>query len=236
MVEADDKKDSARLARESQRASALSQSRLRQNAVHVNKGECIYREGDSSTDLYLLMQGEVVVSKRGEPIAVINEPLSYFGEISALLGEPRAETVEVTRESEFLKVPAVAIEQVIDFSPAIGKRILRSLSQRIHQMAQAISAMDERYKAHKQRALDEALAAVVDYKRLMYVLALVYKDRREPFLKEILEFSKATSKVNNYGIRLDVEMRDFARFEYLRKLVEGELKRPAASSDAPAAK
>ena len=53
-----------------------------------NKDEVIFREGDVSTELYILLQGEVGIYHKGTLMNKITEPISYFGEISSLTNSP----------------------------------------------------------------------------------------------------------------------------------------------------
>ncbi|HEX9909605.1 MAG TPA: cyclic nucleotide-binding domain-containing protein, partial [Desulfatiglandales bacterium] len=53
------------------------------------KGDTIFREGDESQDLYLLVSGHLEILKGDKKIAEITEQGALFGELSSLLGAKR---------------------------------------------------------------------------------------------------------------------------------------------------
>lgn len=57
------------------------------------KGQIIFREGDDSQDLYILVSGNLDILKGSEKITEIFEIGSIFGEMSFLLGARRTATV-----------------------------------------------------------------------------------------------------------------------------------------------
>ncbi|MBT9439655.1 MAG: type IV-A pilus assembly ATPase PilB, partial [Desulfobacterales bacterium] len=53
-------------------------------------GDVIVREGNKDIDFFKLIQGALIVVKGGKKIAEIVQPGEYFGEMSAIIGEPRS--------------------------------------------------------------------------------------------------------------------------------------------------
>lgn len=110
----------------------------------VAPGFILFREGDQSRELYMLITGGVEVSKQGQIIASIQEGGSIIGEISFLLGSPRTATVRTTASSEFLVIEDV--EQLIETQPALMARVARVLAERL-------AAMDEKFVALRRTIL-----------------------------------------------------------------------------------
>ena len=55
--------------------------------------EIIIREGNRDKDFFMLVQGALMVVKKGKKIAEIVQPGDYFGEMSAVTDEPRSATI-----------------------------------------------------------------------------------------------------------------------------------------------
>jgi hypothetical protein len=85
--------------------------------------EVIIREGEPADALYVLAEGEVEVTARGEsggperPIRVMSAP-TYFGEIGVLEGIPRTATVTTVGASRGLRIEADALREALSNSPA----------------------------------------------------------------------------------------------------------------------
>ena len=94
-------------------------------------GETLFEEKDEGTDLYVLLKGSLRVLKRGKLIAVIDEPGTYFGEMSVLLGIPRTATVVAAEESLLLVVPQDHLDDFFGTTPHLALRIARGLAERL---------------------------------------------------------------------------------------------------------
>jgi CRP-like cAMP-binding protein len=83
----------------------------------------IVREGDEADALYVLTEGEVQVSARGEtadderPIRVMTAP-SYFGEIGVLERIPRTATVRARGDTRLLRISDEDLREALTASPA----------------------------------------------------------------------------------------------------------------------
>ncbi len=216
------------------RANASSETKLKQKTTRYRAGEFVFKEGERSSELYLLLKGAVEVIKNGESIARIAEPYSYFGEMAALLNEPRTASVRVVEDAEFVKVPGDKIESIIDVSPVIGKKIMTALSRRLLDTNKQWTAMDLELKKTKDKLLKEQIQAAQDYKRLLFVIALVFKELRLPQIKQLFDFAKDSSPLSNFATKLDLDLRHFDRYDFIRKLVEKE-QHPSGTQAPPPA-
>ncbi|MGI8998562.1 MAG: sensor histidine kinase [Candidatus Limnocylindria bacterium] len=96
-------------------------------------GECLIEEGTDGEAFFVIVSGELEVTKRsGEgdlPLARIG-PGGVVGEMAVIEGRPRNASVTAVEPSEVLRVPSQALLQVLG-RPASSLAILRTVMQRL---------------------------------------------------------------------------------------------------------
>jgi PAS domain S-box-containing protein len=116
---------------------------LRSKAVSFEKGQAIFSEGDTSQDLYLLVSGEIEISKGDKVLTATSEKGALFGEMSFLLNAPRTATV---RAKTSVKAVCVPKEQITDFLTKytqVASIITKNLAQRLDQTSQVLYGLRE---------------------------------------------------------------------------------------------
>ena len=91
----------------------------------------IFREGNRGSDFFKLVKGELVVVKEGKKISEIIQPGEYFGEISAITGKQRSETVISRGKSIVERYPGDKLQEIVDKYPKITNAILEQMADRI---------------------------------------------------------------------------------------------------------
>ena len=94
-------------------------------------GSILFNEGDKTNDLYLLKEGSVEILKERSCVAVIDEPGSYFGEMSTLLNVPRSATVRAKERSILYVVPGHKVEDFFTKNPLLALKLARAIAQRL---------------------------------------------------------------------------------------------------------
>jgi CRP-like cAMP-binding protein len=84
----------------------------------VLKGAAIVSEGNRSDGLYVVLSGEVRVSKAGQALAQLHEG-EIFGEMSLLTKAPATATVTATRRTSLLRLSRQDFEELIMSHPQI---------------------------------------------------------------------------------------------------------------------
>ncbi len=100
--------------------------------VALKAGETLFEEGDSAQGLYVIVAGEIEISKRvgGQTMVIANVPSgSFVGEISLLTGLPHTATARTTMPSRFLKYEA-SLFDAVKASP-ITQLIVMTMVQRL---------------------------------------------------------------------------------------------------------
>ncbi|MBN9023273.1 MAG: cyclic nucleotide-binding domain-containing protein [Rhizobiales bacterium] len=97
---------------------------------HYGPGAVLLEEGHWSGRLFILVDGEVEVSRGGTGVAVIAEPGSMFGEMSALLGLPHTATVRALSPVT-VRAPDNA-DRFLRDHPELAFHLARVLAQRLN--------------------------------------------------------------------------------------------------------
>jgi type IV pilus assembly protein PilB len=92
----------------------------------------IFREGNRGSDFFKLVKGELIVVRNGKKIAEIVQPGDYFGEISAITGKPRSETVMSRGNSIVQRFPGDKLPEVVEKYPEITKKLLEVNADRLN--------------------------------------------------------------------------------------------------------
>ena len=67
--------------------------------VRCPRGEALIREGEVHRTIFVLVDGELEISRDGTLITVVDAPGAIFGEMSVLLGSAATATVRALRDS-----------------------------------------------------------------------------------------------------------------------------------------
>ena len=87
-------------------------------------GERVLRKGLSGGNFYVILEGEAAVELDGEQLARLGRG-EFFGEISALTGEPPTTDVVAVTILRCLVIPAQQLERLVLDRPEFALRMLR---------------------------------------------------------------------------------------------------------------
>ena len=109
--------------------------------LHVQDGEVILREGRLGRELYIILDGTVMVSRAGRDI---NEwgPGDYFGELAAIDEAPRSATVRATSDLEVLIVGPRDLEAMMEIR-GFRNALLLGMSRRIREADNKLAEIAE---------------------------------------------------------------------------------------------
>lgn len=97
------------------------------------EGERVMRLGISGSGVYVILEGEAIVSREGQEIARLRHG-DFFGEISVLLDEvPAADVVAVTM-LRCLVIPRPELEPFLLEQPKVMLRMLKDVALRLRGM------------------------------------------------------------------------------------------------------
>lgn len=107
--------------------------------IVVNPGESVFREGDQAREMFVVLDGECEVLKRGkrgiEARVALLGPGDWFGEMSILDVQPRSATVMALAPSRLIRIGAESLDQLyrrdLKAYALIVLNIARELSRRL---------------------------------------------------------------------------------------------------------
>ncbi len=120
---------------------ALPAYLLNPNELVFEDGDLLIREGNTDKNFYQLLQGSLVIIKNGRVVGEITQPNEYFGEMSALLNQPRVATIKSKGKSVVKVFPGEKLEETIENYPDISLKIIRSMITRLTEADKLLSSM-----------------------------------------------------------------------------------------------
>jgi signal transduction histidine kinase len=117
--------------------------RLYQMAETVSfpAGQLVLREGDSGDSLFVVLDGELEVTKRQgsqDVLLALYKPGQFFGEMALLEQAPRSASVRTLQESRLLVISQAAFQTLLSCSPAAPLKILHTVTSRLRSTESAL--------------------------------------------------------------------------------------------------
>lgn len=120
-------------------AQQLTQVARLADETEVEAGRSLARAGDTGRELFIIVDGEALVRPaRGRAIRLGRG--DFFGEMSLIDGAPRSATVEATTPMRLLVVGQREFWQLLAAAPAISRRIMHAMAERLREANAAYSA------------------------------------------------------------------------------------------------
>ena len=137
-------------------------SRIAANTLQIDapRGSVLFRRGDQCTGFHVVIYGQVKLALQtaqgGEKIIELIGVGQSFGEAVMFLEKPYMVTAETLVDSKLLHIDRTAIFAEIDRDPRLARRMLASLSMRLHHLVRDL----ESYTLHSgtQRIIDYLLS------------------------------------------------------------------------------
>ncbi len=142
-------------------------------------GVFLCREGEFERIFYIVLEGEVNVSK------IINEaesrflkplgPGDFFGEYALIHDAPRTATIRTNRPTTVLEIHKETFEQLLDRSPAVSKAMVREVSRRLRENDE-MALEDLQLKASELASAYQRLAEM-DFARREFLTTIAHELR-----------------------------------------------------------
>jgi signal transduction histidine kinase len=102
--------------------------------VSIPAGQLVLREGDPGDSLFVVLDGELEVTKRQgsqEVLLALYRPGQFFGEMALLEKAPRSASVRTLRESRLLEISQAAFKTLLSCSASAPLKILHTVTSRL---------------------------------------------------------------------------------------------------------
>jgi CRP/FNR family cyclic AMP-dependent transcriptional regulator len=100
-------------------------------------GETIIREGDTSTEIFIIQEGKVAVTKRigeNEVFLATLQRGDFFGEMSLLESLPRNATVRALTQTRLVAIRAGELLMKFRRDPTFAFEMIQRMSSRVRQL------------------------------------------------------------------------------------------------------
>ena len=98
--------------------------------VEFDAGQTLCREGTTGREFFVIMDGEVEVTRHGEHIAVLGSG-EFFGEIALVDDVPRTATVTARTPLRFFVMSRQSFLPLLDANHGVERKVLRALARRV---------------------------------------------------------------------------------------------------------
>jgi CRP-like cAMP-binding protein len=106
--------------------------------LHIDEGEVILREGRLGRELFVILEGSVIVTRAGRVVNQWNAG-DYFGELAAIEGVPRSATVTAATDLDVLIVGPREFDAMMEI-PGVRNALLVGMARRIRDADDRLAA------------------------------------------------------------------------------------------------
>ena len=140
--------------------------------VACKTGEIVFRQGDRSATMYLILKGAVKIEREDSVGGIVSvgqlSVHQVFGELAMLSKEPRQATVTVTKNAEFLVIDRKMMleiiaksdpEEIIEVFSVLSEQTRAANDREFHETLSR-RTLEAQMEVEKQRALTQLVAGV----------------------------------------------------------------------------
>jgi len=114
--------------------SDLEEVLARSSEVTLDSGNLLFSEDDRAAEVWVLLEGELVITKISDGAEVIIDELApgaFLGEISLLTGTPAGQRARARGPGRVLRIPADVFHSLLRSCTAVTETVLRTMAERV---------------------------------------------------------------------------------------------------------
>ena len=101
--------------------------------VEVPAGKLLMRQGDTGTEMMVIVSGRVTVERDGERLNTLGAG-DFFGEIALIASGPRTATVTAEEPTRLLVITHREFHSLMEEFPEVATQVLSALAHRIRRL------------------------------------------------------------------------------------------------------
>jgi CRP-like cAMP-binding protein len=106
--------------------------------VDLDTGKVLCKEGQTGQEFFVIMQGEVEITRRGKKLATRGSG-EFFGEIALIEDVPRTATVTARTPVRFFVLTRRNFLRLLDEQPRVERKVMRALARRLVSVSDELS-------------------------------------------------------------------------------------------------
>jgi CRP/FNR family transcriptional regulator, cyclic AMP receptor protein len=106
------------------------------DVVECPAGKTLTKEGEPGWEFFVVVDGRATARRGGRKLGTIGSG-SFLGEMSLLDQGPRTATVTADTDMQLLVLSSRSFSQLIDEVPAVGRRIMAGMAERLRSLERA---------------------------------------------------------------------------------------------------
>ncbi|HEX6127645.1 MAG TPA: cyclic nucleotide-binding domain-containing protein [Candidatus Limnocylindria bacterium] len=101
--------------------------------VDVPAGKVLMRQGETGSDMMVLVRGSVAVERDGNRLNTLG-PGDFFGEIALVDGGPRTATITAEEPTTLLVITHRDFHSMMDEFPEVAAQVMNALANRVRHL------------------------------------------------------------------------------------------------------
>ena len=101
--------------------------------VDVAAGKVLMRQGESGSDMMVVVRGRVAVERDGNRLNTLG-PGDFFGEIALVDGGPRTATITAEEPTTLLVISHRDFHSMMDEFPEVAAQVMNALANRVRHL------------------------------------------------------------------------------------------------------
>jgi CRP-like cAMP-binding protein len=108
--------------------------------LDLQPGAILCREGGLSREFFVLVDGEIEVTKQGEHVATLSAP-NFIGEIGLITHSKRTATVKAVTPIRCFVLTSRDFTRTLDDNRGIERKVLQRLAERVAVLAERVAEL-----------------------------------------------------------------------------------------------
>lgn len=120
------------------------------DVVRFNDGDLVFRQNEDGNDLYVVMDGTVMIRRHGKLVAVLGRG-EVAGELTVIDHLPRAADAVARGEVRCLRINGDDLLKLVDTRPVFARGLIRVLTRRARETGARQDLIDQLIRAYRVR-------------------------------------------------------------------------------------